>query len=120
MNLLHLLDDAKCFEVIQAHRWPEGVWCLHCHADQIAKQGRDEHQRARQRYRCLGREQKFNDHKGRGRTRVGTEFPAKPVEAFCPAGVYPNLTSGHAPENASLGLIFAFPDTTLSRSQSPT
>ena len=23
MNLLHLLDDDKCFEVIRAHRWPE-------------------------------------------------------------------------------------------------
>ena len=37
MNLLHLLDDAKCFEVIRAHRWPEGVRCPHCHADQITK-----------------------------------------------------------------------------------
>ncbi|WP_456833140.1 transposase [Deinococcus sp. UYEF24] len=27
MNLLHLLDDAKCFEVIRAHRWPDGVRC---------------------------------------------------------------------------------------------
>ena len=23
MNLLYLLDDDKCFEVIRAHRWPE-------------------------------------------------------------------------------------------------
>ncbi|WP_407542884.1 transposase (plasmid) [Deinococcus radiomollis] len=37
MNLLHLLDDAKCFEVIRTHRWPEGVRCPHCHADQITK-----------------------------------------------------------------------------------
>ena len=64
MNLLHLLDDAKCFEVIRAHRWPEGVRCPHCHANQITKQGRDEHQRARQRYRCLGCQQKFDDLTG--------------------------------------------------------
>ena len=41
MTLLHLLDDAKCFEVTRAHRWPEGVRCPHRHADQIIKQGRD-------------------------------------------------------------------------------
>ncbi len=61
MNLIHLLDDAKCFEVVRAHRWPEGVRCPHCHADQITKQGRDEHQRVRQRYRYLGCQQKFDD-----------------------------------------------------------
>ena len=44
MNLLHLLDDDKCFEVIRAHRWPEGVRCPHCHMIQITKQGRDERQ----------------------------------------------------------------------------
>ncbi|WP_407542685.1 hypothetical protein [Deinococcus radiomollis] len=38
--------------------------CPHCHADQIIKQGRDEHQRARQRYRCLGCQQKFDDLTG--------------------------------------------------------
>ena len=37
MNLLHLLDDDKCFEVIRAYRWPEGVQCLHYHTDQITK-----------------------------------------------------------------------------------
>ena len=61
MNLLHLLDDAECFEGIRAHRWPEGVRCPHCHADQITEQGQDEHQRARQRYRCLACQQKFGD-----------------------------------------------------------
>ena len=64
MNLLHLLDDDKCFEVIRAHRWPEGVRCPHCHMNQITKQGRDERQRARQRYRCLACQQKFDDLTG--------------------------------------------------------
>lgn len=64
MNLLHLLDEDKCFEVIRAYRWPEGVRCPHCHTDQITKQGRDERQRARQRYRCLGCQQKFDDLTG--------------------------------------------------------
>ena len=64
MNLLHLLDDDKCFEVIRAHRWLEGVRCPHCHMNQITKQGRDERQRARQRYRCLACQQKFDDLTG--------------------------------------------------------
>ena len=64
MNLLHLLDDDKCFEVIRAHRWPEGVRCPHCYTDQITKQGRDERQHARQRYRCLACQQKFDDLTG--------------------------------------------------------
>ena len=64
MNLFHLLDEDKCFEVIRAYRWPEGVRCPHCYTDQITKQGRDERQRARQRYRCLGCQQKFDDLTG--------------------------------------------------------
>ncbi len=64
MNLLHLLDDDKCFEAIRAHRWPAGVRCPHCNADQVTKQGRDERQRARQRYRCLACRQKFDDLTG--------------------------------------------------------
>ncbi|WP_407542132.1 transposase (plasmid) [Deinococcus radiomollis] len=51
-------------EVIRAHRWSEGVRCPHCHANQITKQARDEHQRARQRYRCLECQQKFDDLTG--------------------------------------------------------
>lgn len=61
MNLMHLLDDEKCFEVVREHRWPEGVRCPHCHSPRVTKQGRDETQRARQRYRCLACRQKFDD-----------------------------------------------------------
>ena len=64
MNLLHLLDDEKCFQVIRAHRWPEGVRCPHCGTARITKQGRDERQRARQRYRCLACQCKFDDLTG--------------------------------------------------------
>ncbi|WP_407543023.1 transposase [Deinococcus radiomollis] len=40
---MNLLDNAKRFEVIWTHRWPEGMQCPHCQADQITKQSRDEH-----------------------------------------------------------------------------
>lgn len=61
MNLLHLLDDEKCFEVVRERRWPEGVRCPHCRSPRVTKQGRDDTQRARQRYRCLACRQKFDD-----------------------------------------------------------
>ncbi|WP_414646570.1 transposase, partial [Deinococcus geothermalis] len=53
MNLMHLLDDEKCFQVVRERRWPEGVRCPHCTSPHVIKQGRDDTQRARQRYRCL-------------------------------------------------------------------
>ena len=71
MNLLHLLDDDKCFEVIRAHRWPEGVRCPHCNTDQITRQGRGKRQHARQRYRCLACRQKF-DRDGVNEVHVNT------------------------------------------------
>ncbi|WP_407542725.1 transposase (plasmid) [Deinococcus radiomollis] len=59
-----MLDDAKCFKVVRAHRWSEGLRCPHCGADQITRQGRDERQQARQRYRCLAYLHKFGDLTG--------------------------------------------------------
>ena len=64
MNLMHLLDDEKCFQVVRERRWPEGVRCPHCTSPHVIKQGRDDTQRARQRYRCLGCRQKFDDLTG--------------------------------------------------------
>jgi transposase-like protein len=61
MNLMHLLDDEKCFQVVQERRWPEGVRCPRCRSTRVTKQGRDDTQRARQRYRCLACQQKFDD-----------------------------------------------------------
>jgi hypothetical protein len=27
INLSSLLDDAKCFDLVRQHRWPQGVRC---------------------------------------------------------------------------------------------
>ena len=64
VNLLHLLDDAKCFATVRQMRWPAGVTCPHCDGPQIAKQGFDETQPARQRYLCHGCDKKFDDLTG--------------------------------------------------------
>ena len=30
VNLSSLIDDAKCYELVRQHRWPEGVHCPGC------------------------------------------------------------------------------------------
>jgi transposase-like protein len=54
VNLSSLIDDARCFELVRQHRWPEGVRCPRCEGASVARHGRDEVQPHRQRYRCVG------------------------------------------------------------------
>ena len=54
VNLPSLIDDARCFELVRQHRWPDGVRCPHCEAANVARDGRDDAQPHRQRYRCVG------------------------------------------------------------------
>jgi transposase-like protein len=62
MLALHsLLDDRKCYETVRRLRWPQGVRCPHCGADEISKQGFDMTQKARQKYRCKGCGRHFDD-----------------------------------------------------------
>jgi transposase-like protein len=61
VNLLGLIDDAKCYEVVRRLRWPEGVHCPHCDSVQVVKQGRDETQPNRQRYECRACGRRFDD-----------------------------------------------------------
>ena len=63
VNLSSLLDDAKCFALIRQHRWPEGVRCPHCDSA-VARDGHDDTQRHRQRYRCRGCGTRFDDLSG--------------------------------------------------------
>lgn len=64
LNLIRLLDDEKCYSVVRELRWPHGVQCPHCANPYITKQGRDETQPFRQRYRCLNCQRKFDDLTG--------------------------------------------------------
>src|SRR3954468_854535 len=52
VNLPSLIDDARCFELVRQHRWPEGVRWPHCGSAGVARDGRDDAQPHRQRYRC--------------------------------------------------------------------
>jgi transposase-like protein len=64
VNILAIVDDAKCYEVVRSLRWPEGVRCPHCDSDHVVKQGRDESQPERRRYECRACDRRFDDLTG--------------------------------------------------------
>ena len=64
VNLSALIDDAKCFAFVRQHRWPEGVRCPFCASPAVIRDGCDETQPCRQRYRCKGCARRFDDLTG--------------------------------------------------------
>ena len=64
VNLPSLIDDARCFELVRQHRWPEGVRCPHCGSAGVARDGRDDARPHRQRSRCAGCGARFDDLTG--------------------------------------------------------
>ncbi len=63
-TLSSLIDDAKCFDLVRQHRWPNGVRCPTCDSAAVARHGRDETPPDRQRYRCKDCEARFDDLTG--------------------------------------------------------
>ena len=64
VNLSSLIDDARCYALVRQHRWPEGVRCPRCEAASVARDGRDDTQPHRQRYRCGACKARFDDLSG--------------------------------------------------------
>src|SRR3954470_14730590 len=64
VNLSGLMDDAKCFAFVRQHRWPEGVRCPGCDTAAVIRDGCDDSQPQRQRYRCKGCARRFDDLTG--------------------------------------------------------
>ena len=63
-DLSGLLDDAQCFAFVRQHRWPDGVRCPGCGGGAVIRDGHDETQPQRQRYRCKGCAGRFDDLTG--------------------------------------------------------
>lgn len=61
INLSTLLDDAKCFDLVRQHRWPQDVRCPGCDSAAVIRNGRDETQPHRQRYLCKSCHGRFDD-----------------------------------------------------------
>jgi transposase-like protein len=64
VNLSALIDDAKCFALVRQHRWPDGVRCPRCGSASVVRDGCDDRQACRQRYRCKGCARRFDDLTG--------------------------------------------------------
>src|SRR3978361_2124697 len=64
VNLSGLMDDAKCFALVRQHRWPEGVRCPECDTATVIRDGCDDSQPHRQRYRCKECARRFDDLTG--------------------------------------------------------
>jgi len=61
VNISGLMDDAKCFAFVRQHRWPEGVCCPGCGSPALIRDGCDDTQPRRQRYRCKACTGRFDD-----------------------------------------------------------
>src|ERR687898_1849641 len=61
VDLSGLMDDAKCFAFVRQRRWPEGVRCPGCGSAAVIRDGCDDSQPHRQRYRCKGCARRFDD-----------------------------------------------------------
>src|SRR5215210_6296624 len=64
INLSALLDEARCFELVRQHRWPDGVRCPGCDSTAVIRNGHDEAQPHRQRYLCKMCHGRFDDLSG--------------------------------------------------------
>jgi len=64
VNLSGLMDDAKCFAFVRQRRWPEGIRCPACDNDAVIRDGHDDTQPCRQRYRCKACAYRFDDLTG--------------------------------------------------------
>ncbi|MBV8703442.1 MAG: transposase [Acetobacteraceae bacterium] len=64
VNLSGLMDDAKCFAFVRQHRWPDGVCCPGCESAAVIRDGHDDTQPNRQRYRCKDCAGRFDDLTG--------------------------------------------------------
>src|ERR671913_1150332 len=64
VTLSALIDDAKCFALVRQQRWREGVRCPACGSGSVVRDGFDETQPHRQRYRCKACAGRFDDLTG--------------------------------------------------------
>ncbi len=64
VNLSGLMDDAKCFAFVRQQRWPQGVQCPGCGSPAVVRDGCDDTQPTRQRYRCKACASRFDDLTG--------------------------------------------------------
>ena len=90
VNLSALIDDAKCFALVRQQRWPEGVRCPACGSGTVVRDGCDDRQAHRQRYRCKTCAGRFDDLTGT--VLAGHHQPLR-VWVLCLCFMGPNLSN---------------------------
>jgi len=90
VNLSGLMDDAKCFAFVRQRRWPEGIRYPACNNDAVIRDGHDDTQPFRQRYRCKACSGRFDDLTGTVLT--GHHQPLR-VWVLCPYFMGLNLSN---------------------------
>jgi len=61
VNIMHLIDEAQCYQTVRELRWPDGIACPSCQSKHVIKRGFDDTEPARQRYECHDCDQRFDD-----------------------------------------------------------
>jgi transposase-like protein len=61
LSIHQLVDDERCYEIVRAERWPDGVRCPACESASVRKRGHHATQKARQRYQCKACNRQFDD-----------------------------------------------------------
>jgi transposase-like protein len=56
-----LIDEVRCYQIVRALRWPDGVACPSCASHHVIKRGCDDTASARQRYACHDCDTRFDD-----------------------------------------------------------
>src|SRR5215217_9014272 len=100
VNLSGLLDDAKCFALVRQHRWPDGVRCPGCDSFTVIRDGCDDTQPSRQRYRCKACAGRFDDLTGT--VLAGHHQPLR-VWVLCPYLMGLNLSNRQIAKELDLG-----------------
>ena len=61
LNIVNLIDEAKCYEMVRTLRWSEGIRCAYCDYFWVKKRGFHNKSPHRQRYVCKACERQFDD-----------------------------------------------------------
>ena len=100
VNLSALIDDAKCFALVRQQRWPEGVRCPACGSGSVVRDGFDDTQAHRQRYRCKACAGRFDDLTG---TALAGHHQPLRVWVLCLYFMGLNLSSRQIAQELDLG-----------------
>jgi len=88
------MDDAKCFAFVRQRRWPDGIRCPACDNDAVIRDGHNDTQLFRRRYRCKAYAGRFNNLTG---TVLAEHHQPLQVWVLCFHFMGLNLSTGRSP-----------------------